>query len=259
MLKKDLPLGVVLYEGPSLIDGKPIVVIANGFKGHENAKIGKMIQTWILRSDVHPFEALNNGEDFSICGHCKHRHFKSCYVNVMQGPAAVYRAYKAGRYAKYDISLLDIFRGNYMRLGAYGDPAAVPTKIWQLVCSVGSGHTGYTHRWKQCDPALLNFCMASVDCIQEYKEAQKRGFRTFRIRLQDGPVMANEFVCPNSKEMGKKSNCGDCRGCSGLMSDRKNPVIIIHGIKHKIVKFMRGMKLFKAKQKYARALLFQNR
>ena len=52
MMRK--PRGLVLYEGPSEIDGKPIVCIAT--LDSRNRKTGNMVQTWILRQDVSPFE-----------------------------------------------------------------------------------------------------------------------------------------------------------------------------------------------------------
>jgi hypothetical protein len=45
----------VIYDGPSLIDGKPIVAIAQVNTG--NRKTGNMAQTWILRSDIDPITA----------------------------------------------------------------------------------------------------------------------------------------------------------------------------------------------------------
>ena len=125
MLQKDYPTGIVVYEGPSQIDGEPIVAIANGFKRSSNKKIGQMAQVWIIRSDMHPQDALKGHKDISICGDCKHKEFRSCYVNVMHGPASVYNAYKRGSYKKYTPEMIKFFHGMNLRLGAYGDPAAV--------------------------------------------------------------------------------------------------------------------------------------
>ena len=87
--------GVILYEGPSLIDGAPIVVIATGLKKpSKNAKTADMVQTWILRKDIHPKYAVRSGDDVSICGQCPHRMrehlepdgstktLRTCYVNM---------------------------------------------------------------------------------------------------------------------------------------------------------------------------------
>ena len=66
--------GVILYEGPSVIDGAPIVAIATGLKSpSSNDKTGTMVQVWILRADVAPHEAQKTGADESICGNCPMR------------------------------------------------------------------------------------------------------------------------------------------------------------------------------------------
>ena len=83
MRKKDMPNGVVLFEGKSRLSESEIVVIAAGIKSGNNAKTGNMIQIWIMSKDFHPYEAKRNGQDKSICGECKHRHFKSCYVEML--------------------------------------------------------------------------------------------------------------------------------------------------------------------------------
>ena len=55
MPKAQAPNGYILYQGPSNIDGKPIVVIATGFANKSaNGKTGDMIQTWIIREDIAP-------------------------------------------------------------------------------------------------------------------------------------------------------------------------------------------------------------
>ena len=57
--------GYILYEGPSMLDGEPIAVIAT--MTTSNVKTGDMVQTWILRSDINPVQASKIGEDKSIC------------------------------------------------------------------------------------------------------------------------------------------------------------------------------------------------
>ena len=57
-------LGYIAYEGPSEIDGRPIVVIVNKLSGSDNAKTGAdLVQTFIIRSDVNPVDALKTGDD----------------------------------------------------------------------------------------------------------------------------------------------------------------------------------------------------
>ena len=52
--------GLVLWEGPSAINGEPIVVIATGLKRKSaNAKIGaNTVQVWSLPRDVAPNVAV---------------------------------------------------------------------------------------------------------------------------------------------------------------------------------------------------------
>ena len=61
----------IIYKGPSLIDGKKIIVIYQ--PQGKNPKIGEMAQTWILREDIDPITANRIGEDYSICGNCPHK------------------------------------------------------------------------------------------------------------------------------------------------------------------------------------------
>ena len=51
------PNGVVIYDGPSLIDGKPILCILTVLiRKSKNPKTVNMLQTWIVRKDIHPWE-----------------------------------------------------------------------------------------------------------------------------------------------------------------------------------------------------------
>ena len=58
----------IIYKGPSLLDGAPIVVIAT--YSNRNTKTGHVVQTYILRADINPLEASKTGADVSICGNC---------------------------------------------------------------------------------------------------------------------------------------------------------------------------------------------
>jgi len=231
---------MVIYEGPSLLDGKPVVVIATGFNGSNNAKTGDMIQTWILRSDIDPLQALREGEDFSICGDCKHRGLgngkqRSCYVAVFQAPLNIYRTYKAGKYPKIEshFALRDLGRNRQIRIGSYGDPAAIPVTIWGALAADADGCSGYTHQWRNVDNLELSrYAMASVDSEQELMEAWKIGWRTFRVRQANEPIKKGEFTCPASKEAGSKLQCSECLSCNGSrgLDDRRASVTIkVHG------------------------------
>ena len=248
------PLGIIIYQGPSELDGKPIVVIANGIKNKsENTKVGDMIQTWIIKTDINPVLAVKLGYDYSVCGDCKHRHFGSCYVNIGHAPNQVFKAFHRQRYVKYDSNMLEYFKDRYIRLGSYGDPAAVPIHIWENICSVSNGYTGYTHQWSVCDSNLRKYCMASVETETEKEKAIMMGWRTFRTRLEKECLLDNEFCCPASNEGGRKVDCTQCRACSGLSSKTKKMAsIIAHGPDFKVKRFIKGMKNMKNKKKWRR-------
>lgn len=249
---KVIPTGVIIYDGPSEFDGKRIVVIANGFLASYNAKVGNMIRTWIIRPDIHIVEALNNGADYSICKDCKHRYagMKSCYVNPMRGPLAVYNGYIGGSYISCTDEHLKLFKNRALRIGSYGDPAAVPIEIWQKYCDIVDSYTGYTHHWSTCNPDFKYLCMASVDTIDEKIDAALMGWRTFRIRKADRALLHDEFVCPASNEAGHSITCEKCGNCCGILpKPTKNPVIVVHGQRYKVKNFNRKIDIFPALQK----------
>lgn len=237
--------GVIVYQGPSRIDGAPIVVVAVGLRrSSTNSKTGGMVQTYIIRSDIHPVEALGTGADASICGGCPHRpkvryvdaqgrarySERSCYVNVSQGPAAVFKAFQRGAYPVAPFNkLAELFAGRVVRLGSYGDPAAVPLMVWQAMTAQAEAWTGYTHQWKSAKLRdVTALCQASVDNVEEARKAQAMGLGYFRVRASHEPMMPGEVVCPASAEAGKVTTCEVCRMCDGASA---RPVTIIaHGI-----------------------------
>jgi hypothetical protein len=240
-LKRNRFAGIILYEGPSAIDGAPIVVIANRIAtGSNNAKTGAMGQTFIMRADVNPFRALKTGQDESICGDCPQRPFKGgkCYVDVAKSVASVYGAYERGRYARpgvdYDpADLPDIFAGRAFRLGTYGDPAAAPFQIWRAATLKAAKITGYTHQWR--DPRFQAFallCMASADSESDQLLASACGWRTFRAKRAIEPRTASEVGCPAAKENGARTSCERCGLCAGNTSkSAKDIVINLHGFR----------------------------
>ncbi len=247
--------GAVLWRGASLIDGAPIVVIATGLaSGSSNRKTGAMVQTYILRADVSPIDAVRTGADVSICGECPHRGkptagadgphtARTCYVNVGQGPLAVWRAWQRDRYPNAEITASPVTgewfadqpgteaigAGRIVRLGTYGDPAAVPAQVWRSLTRYATGHTGYTHQWRKA-PALRTLCMASADSVADATEAQAQGWRTFRVAMPcDAPRLEREAVCPASAEAGRKLTCAQCLACAGASGRRGSIVIQAHG------------------------------
>ena len=229
--------GLILWEGPSAIDGEPIVVIATGLKTKStNGKIGPdTVQVWYLPRDVAPHVAAKTGADASVCGDCKHRPSTggACYVVTFQAPLAIWKAYHRGSYPTWNGSTAP-FDDRVVRFGAWGDPAAVPAGLLASIRDVARRHMAYTHQWRE-DSArhLLGWCMASVDSAAEYLRARSAGWRTFRVRGPDETLQASERMCPASDEspVSEVMDCGKCSGCDGLARGAKRPsyAIIVHG------------------------------
>lgn len=230
---------MIVWSGISQLDGvTPIVVLATGVprpgsRGKSaNAKTGDMIQTWILRDDVAPHAALKNGQDEAICGTCPHRGKASggsgaCYVNVGQGPRATWVSHQNKGSVSFDV---ERFRGQRVRLGSYGDPAAVPFEVWESIANVAEGVTGYTHQWRTCDRRFAQYCMASADSVEDRREARLMGYRAFWVRPMGSDKPKGAIVCPASAEAGKKTVCASCLMCGGESSSQKKDITIMaHG------------------------------
>jgi len=211
---------MIIYEGPSMLDGAPIVVLAMATdEAKANSKTGAMVQTYILRADMSPYQAVRAGADASICGDCRHRgdgtgKGRSCYVNLIFGPRVVYDAYSRGIYETVTPEQAGlIFTGTMIRLGTYGDPAAVPLSVWEDLTAHAEGWTGYTHQWRSLNASWSRLLMASVDTKDEMAMAHDMGWRTFRVGPD--PIAKVESNCPASEEAGRKVQCIDCKACMG--------------------------------------------
>ena len=242
------PSGYVVYEGPSKLNGVPITAIVTNKS--QNVKTGNMHSLWILAAGSSPIEAARHGLDDSVCGDCGLRHFvmkntgkTGCYVTLLHGPQSIYRKWKSGGYPPLPPSVT--FK-RPLRLGAYGDPAALPVPLIRQMTSIATaGWTGYTHQWRKF-PELQPYCMASVDSWFQQLEAGKEGWRTFRVipkneikrplkKLSaDRPslfTLQAEISCPASSEAGHRTTCLQCRLCDGMvgpMDQRKNICIEEH-------------------------------
>ena len=210
------------YYGPSRIDGAPIVGLATGYtRTSKNPKTGPMVQTWILRADLAPLDALRTRADVSICGGCALRGSEHdprlCYVNLAQAPTSVWRAWQRGGYPTPDLASAGLLlRGKDVRLGAYGDPAAIPLAVWDTLLEHASGWTGYTHQWRS--PRLrdvLKYCQASCDSAADLERARGLGAGTFRVVAPGDALAADERWCPAAPEGGAYTTCQACQACSG--------------------------------------------
>jgi hypothetical protein len=163
------PRGAVVYRGPSLIDGAPIVVVVTGIKGSSrNAKTSgarPLAQSFIIpvamlqgisgstapgarAADYRAWTAnLKGGCDAGACGSCGKRPALAAGVDasslptdpcyVRNGPPEVARAIVRGAYpdatpmqaAAYVAASVAAGRIAGVRAGAWGDPAAAPLDV----------------------------------------------------------------------------------------------------------------------------------
>lgn len=263
--------GVVFYDGPSKIDGSPIIGVATW--GTANPKTGNIVQTWILRKDMNPIEAINTGADSGICGDCPLRGMirpaeertkkniklgsgdtvnkgRGCYVAVQNAPLAIFRAYGRGLYPTLS-SVPEAVRrallGRGLRYGSYGDPVAIPVSAWDKLAKycTGRAEPGYTHQWRNPRfKAWRTRIMASTHSVGENDLAVNKGWRTFRTVKSVSDISPLEIICPASEEGGFKATCETCGACNGRrnMEDvRKSIAIVVHGGDAKIGGAMRAI------------------
>lgn len=237
------PTGYLIYSGLSLLDGAPIAVVA--IVKSRNRKTANMLQTYIIRSDVDPITANRLGLDYSNCGHCPHRGRadtnkatglapgRSCYVNMGQGPLGVYRTLCKGRYPRAigHAAIAAVGKNRMVRIGTYGDGAAVPGFIWNSLTSEADGHTAYSHqRYVTSSSYDAQRYMVSSDTLSEAQSAWRVGARTFRVMQSVTDLQAGqEILCPASEEAGKRTNCAKCGLCAGTSIAAKSIAIVAHG------------------------------
>ena len=229
----------IIYDGPSLIDGSPIVAIAQ--VGTSNRKTGdSMVQTWILRSDIDPITASRIGADTAICGDCPHKgkpsdkatgwaQGRTCYVNLLFAPNGVFKAYKRGAYdtAQGHGAIAAIGLGKGVRLGSYGDPAAIPSYVWESLTSQAEFVTAYTHNPINPMPQTI---MTSADNAAQAHSAWAKGERTFRVVSDLAQIIkGKEVLCPASDEAGNRATCASCKLCGGNSVKAKSVAIVAHG------------------------------
>ena len=226
----------IIYNGPSLLDGTPIVVIAT--LSNRNRKTGTVVQTYILVRDTNPLEASKTGLDFAICGDCKFRgevttdpnrkqaKGRICYVNLGQGVLIVGRAFQRGVYpdATNRTDRVGLGLRRFVRVGTYGDPGAVPPHVWDELLSESDEWTAYSHQsgWRP------DIAMQSADTYEQAQQHWTTNQRTFRV-LSDVEDIDFKFeaICPASKEAGHRVQCTACKLCAGY-KQAKSIAIVEH-------------------------------
>jgi hypothetical protein len=221
---------LVIYRGPSLYDPATIIRAVLVLKS-SNVKTGDMAQLHILLDAVAPHTAQATGQDAAICGGtckgggCPLRPVNGggCYVVTCQGPLSTWKATRNQAPAGA-ATIAHALAGRSLRLGAYGDPAALPAYIIDsLAMATGGRVTGYTHGW-QGAPHLSRWCMASVETEAGARDAWSHGWRTFRMTAPNAQPLPNEIDCPS-----ERITCGECLLCRGSQVRARSITIPAHG------------------------------
>ena len=240
---KSYERGFIVYRGKSMLGGGDVVCIATLHS--KNGKTGDMVQVWIIPEDIHPLDALHEDKNFAACGTCimqgtpgkkgkkrkKGMDNRGCYVNVGQAPAAVFKGYKRGIYPEYRRDLHEHYlSGRYIRLGAYGDPAAMPVSLVKYLATIGRGHTGYSHQlfWidQQDANELAKYLMVSCHNKAQHAEARRRGWRSFVVIAEGQDAPDNAVQCPYYTH---EVQCIHCKLCQGTSKAVKDVYVLAHG------------------------------
>lgn len=226
--------------------GAPIAVVALFRRGRGiNAKTGGVVQTYIVPDipGLSLMAIMRAGLDVSVCGGCPHRYAydkngvavpgtRTCYVNLGQGVRSVLKRLHRGGYE--DVSsdpgaIAEIGLDRVVRLGTWGDPAAVPADVWAQLLSWSIGHMGYTHQWRSARlrAPIVDVVMASCETPADVSRALSLGFNgTFRVRAVFEGAPDRAKMCPASEEAGKVATCEQCKRCNGQGGETE---IIAHG------------------------------
>ncbi len=217
----------IVWRGASLFTGKPIQVVLTGIDlKTANGKTGPKVQASIISQKWNPTRAYGTPRERDICGDCPLAgpyKTRTCYVRFL--------AFRLGENKhKYDVTSLheaaSSVAGKPVRIGAFGDPAAVPYEAWATLLEKVPRWTGYTHAWAKCDQRFKRILMASVETREQYHAAHASGWRTFRALLPGFDLYRDEILCPYETS---RVRCVDCGLCAGMNCGAKHIAIYSHG------------------------------
>lgn len=228
--KKRIQNTYIVWEGFSNFDQTPLVLLISGVRFSDNDKTGNMLQTYILRQDIEPTEAVKTGLDYATCGNCSQRPSIArktgssiCYVNLGKSVLNIWRKYYRGGYDTLDPRYI---KGRKLRMGSYGDPAAIPFPVWEKLLKTVDSHTGYTSSWQEPFAThLKGICQASCNTLNLKEDAEQNGWKTFTNLPEGSQSAPNAILCPNVKNNDNK--CMTCGLCNG---DTQNVFLYDHGL-----------------------------
>lgn len=229
---------LVLYKGISLLDNEtPIMIVMSGFtKDSSNTKTGPTVQLYILPVHEKPNDVYRAGGT-SVCGDCKYNGGNGCYVRWSH----LTQIWNVARHqSAIPMSLTKEFlRGLRVRVGAAGDPAAVPFKVWQDLLSTCENFTGYTHQWKKLEfQNLKTLFMASVDNTKENNMSLFLGWSSFFVTDTEEEAQKAGVRCLASTDKkdvnGLSMTCSSCMLCNGKSKKQKTITEVLHGASNTI-------------------------
>ena len=219
-----------------------VVAIATGIDHpSKNAKTGELIQIYVL-----PEEELSYRKNDSVCGDWP-LSGKACYVNLIWGVRSVWQGLSKKSLSPWK-EIKEKLSGKKIRFAAYGEIVLLPIGLIRKIAKISGGTICYTHQWsKPRYQKYKNFCMASVENLEDKKRANELGWKTYRIVSSAQDITYNEILCPADKtyfeKTGKKIHCSDCMLCSGTSSRTpKDICIIAHGSRAKLSNLNRILK-----------------
>lgn len=222
------PNSAIVWRGPSAFTGRDVEVLVQCLRvPSQNEKTGRMVQVSIIQAGENPSLLRGSPREADICGTCTGQKQLAgwCYEDWLPWLIGQQR-HLAERILLGEAS--ELLRGRAVRVGAYGDPAAVPYEVWARLLVHVRTWTGYTHAWRTCDSRFRSYLMASVESPAEAAEAVADGWRTFRIRptADQAPARGLEIVCPFESHA---VTCEKCRLCAGQGRSAKSIIITAHG------------------------------
>ena len=196
-----------------------------------NRKTGNIPQVYILCKDV-PVGAYSRLETKAVCNDCplqkKPAGCGSCYVATHRGPRVVYEAYKGGLYQSIPVRMVADVLPKVVRVGAYGDPLAVPASVWAELKESFKYVLGYTHSWRD-KPIEARHWMASCHTVEDIQIANALGLSTFTAVTEQKNIQKvpkRRRLCNNVKE---SMQCAQCRLCRYTKGEPVNVYIPVHG------------------------------
>ena len=236
---------LVLYKGISLLDGEtPIMVVMSGFtKDSTNGKTGPLVQLYILPVHEKPKDTYFSGSR-AVCGDCKYNGNNGCYVR-WSNLGSIWRSAKNQAAIPMTLSK-EFLRGLRVRVGAAGDPAAVPSSVWSELLSTCENFTGYTHQWnKEEYQDLQDLFMASVDNARENEKAHALGWSTFFVTdSEDEAKQSTRCLASAGKtdSNGLPTTCASCMLCNGKSRKQKTITEVLHGASNTVHKARKARK-----------------